>query len=56
MKRLLKAILLMLPALPASAELDIGALAPDFTTQASLGGKVFEYKLSSALENGPVVL
>ncbi len=56
MKRLLKAILLMLPALPASAELDIGAPAPDFTTPASLGGKVFEYRLSTALENGPVVL
>lgn len=55
MRRLLTTLMSLL-ALPASAELEIGARAPDFTTQASLGGKVFEYTLSTALKQGPVVL
>lgn len=41
---------------PAVAALHIGERAPDFTTQASLGGKVFKYSLAAALEKGPVVL
>ncbi|MDD5248329.1 MAG: peroxiredoxin [Rhodocyclaceae bacterium] len=56
MKRLLMALLLLLAALPASAELAVGAVAPDFSTQASLGGKVFDYSLAAALKDGPVVL
>lgn len=40
----------------AQAALDIGAQAPDFTTQASLGGKVYTYTLSKELSKGPVVL
>jgi peroxiredoxin len=38
------------------AELAAGARAPDFTTQASLGGKVFTFSLAEALGRGPVVL
>jgi peroxiredoxin len=33
-----------------------GDAAPDFTAQAALGGKAFTFKLSEALQKGPVVL
>lgn len=38
------------------AELKQGAAAPDFTTDASIGGKVFKFSLDDALKKGPVVL
>ncbi len=40
----------------ARAELKPGAPAPDFTTQATLGGKPFTFSLAGALKSGPVVL
>jgi peroxiredoxin len=40
----------------AFAALDVGDLAPDFTAQASLGGKEFTFRLADALKAGPVVL
>ena len=43
-------------ALPALAALKVGATAPDFTTQATLGGKEFQFSLAEALKKGPVVL
>ncbi|OJB24492.1 peroxiredoxin [Burkholderia ubonensis] len=43
-------------ALNAQAELKPGDAAPDFTTQASLGGKTYTYALADALKKGPVVL
>jgi len=43
-------------ALVAQAQLKPGATAPDFTTQASLGGKTYTYSLADALKHGPVVL
>ena len=43
-------------ALPAAAALQVGAKAPDFTAQASIGGKEFSFKLADALKKGPVVL
>ena len=43
-------------AMPAYSALDIGGMAPNFVTQASLGGKVFTYSLADALKKGPVVL
>ncbi|RQZ67741.1 peroxiredoxin [Burkholderia sp. Bp9004] len=43
-------------ALVAQAQLKPGATAPDFTTQASLGGKTYAYSLADALKHGPVVL
>lgn len=43
-------------SVPAYSALDIGANAPNFVTQASLGGKVFTFSLEDALKNGPVVL
>lgn len=41
---------------PALAALTVGTKAPDFTTQAVLGGKTFNFTLSQALKKGPVVL
>ena len=46
----------LLFAVPALAALPVGAVAPDFTTQASLGGTPFGFHLADALKNGPVVL
>jgi len=40
----------------AHAALDIGDIAPDFTTPAALGGKVYQFSLADALKKGPVVL
>ncbi|MBV8063729.1 MAG: peroxiredoxin, partial [Nevskia sp.] len=52
----LSAAVLALLALPALAALKPGDKAPDFTAQASLGGKVFSFSLAEALKQGPVVL
>lgn len=41
---------------PAYSALNVGTHAPDFSTQASLGGKVFNFSLADALKKGPVVL
>jgi peroxiredoxin Q/BCP len=41
---------------PAAAALPVGAKAPDFTLQATLGGNVFTFRLADALAKGPVVL
>ena len=43
-------------AVPALAALNVGAKAPDFSLQASLGGNVYTFKLADALKHGPVVL
>lgn len=40
----------------ALAALPNGAKAPQFTTQATLAGKAFEFSLAKALKKGPVVL
>ena len=42
--------------LPAMAALNEGDTAPDFKTQASLGGKAFAYTLKDTLKKGPVVV
>jgi peroxiredoxin Q/BCP len=49
-------VLLLGSALPATAALKNGAAAPDFTAQATLGGKQFVFNLADALNRGPVVL
>ena len=58
MKRLAlcAALLGSLAAGPALAALADGAQAPDFTAQASMGGKEFTFSLADALKKGPVVL
>ncbi|MGH6888680.1 MAG: peroxiredoxin [Rhizomicrobium sp.] len=43
-------------AVPALAALAVGATAPDFSAQASLGGKEYRFSLADALKKGPVVL
>src|SRR5438477_11185055 len=43
-------------SVPAYAALSVAATAPDFTTQAALGGKEFTCSLAEALKKGPVVL
>ena len=43
-------------AAPAIAALQEGTKAPDFTAQASLGGKEYSFSLADALKKGPVVL
>ena len=43
-------------AAPLYAALQPGAMAPDFTTQATLAGKPFKFALADALKKGPVVL
>lgn len=45
----------LLPA-GASAALDVGEKAPDFSTLAALAGKQFQFSLAAALAKGPVVL
>jgi peroxiredoxin len=45
-----------LAAWPALAALKPGDPAPDFSAQASLGGKAFDFSLESALKKGPVVV
>jgi len=47
---------LALLTVPAAASLPTGSKAPMFATQAAKGGKAFDFKLSSALRKGPVVL
>lgn len=43
-------------SMPAMAALAVGTAAPDFSAQASLGGKEFSFSLAEALKKGPVVL
>ena len=40
----------------AHAALAVGAAAPDFSAEASVGGKAFRFTMSQALKQGPVVL
>lgn len=58
MNRFMACVSLMavIAAPPAIAALAIGASAPDFTAQASLGGKEYSFSLADALKKGPVVL
>ncbi|MDQ6932008.1 MAG: peroxiredoxin [Candidatus Eremiobacteraeota bacterium] len=49
-------LLLVGLAVPASAALKPGEVAPTFAARASLGGKTFDFDLRTALAHGPVVL
>jgi peroxiredoxin len=42
--------------LNASAALQVGQAAPEFTTKASLAGKAFQFSLKDATRKGPVVV
>lgn len=50
------AIIISFAGSSAFAELGLGAKAPDFKADASLGGKEFKFSLADALKKGPVVL
>jgi thioredoxin-dependent peroxiredoxin len=56
MKRLTALLLMLSCAGVATAALKVGDKAPDFSTQASLAGKSFDFSLAAALKKGPVVL
>ena len=57
MKRLIAGLMFAAAAsAPAFAALPVGAKAPAFKLQASMGGKVFAFDMTSALKKGPVVL
>ena len=57
MKRLVAvAVATCILSAPLYAALQPGAKAPDFSTQATLAGKPFQFSLASALKKGPVVL
>jgi peroxiredoxin len=56
MKRLIATLAMISCAAVATAALKPGDKAPDFSTQASLAGKAFDFSLASALKKGPVVL
>ncbi|HTK35695.1 MAG TPA: peroxiredoxin [Caulobacteraceae bacterium] len=57
MKALLAGVVVSLAlAAPAFAALKAGAVAPDFTTKAALGGQEMTFSLKDALKKGPVVL
>jgi peroxiredoxin Q/BCP len=43
-------LLLATFSMPAYSALNIGTVAPNFVTQASLGGEVFTYSLADALK------
>jgi peroxiredoxin len=47
---------LLLAAPGAYAALPVGATAPGFTAEASLGGNTYSFSLADALKRGPVVL
>lgn len=50
------ALALLATPLAAQAALKPGDLAPDFTAEASIGGRVFTFSLAAARKKGPVVL
>jgi len=56
MKRMTALLLMLSCAGVATAALKVGDKAPDFSTQASLAGKAFDFSLAKALKKGPVVL
>ena len=56
MKRLTALLLAGTCSGMAAAALPNGATAPDFSTQATLAGKPFQFSLAEALKKGPVVL
>lgn len=55
-KRQVISLLACVASMPALAALQVGASAPQFTTQASLAGKPFTFSLKDALAKGPVVV
>lgn len=55
-KLIISALISSFVALPALAALKEGDAAPDFTAQASLAGKAYNFSLKDSLKKGPVVV
>jgi len=55
-RSLCAALVLTSAGASALAALAVGAVAPDFTTDAALGGVALKFSLSHTLKQGPVVL
>src|ERR1700740_3648609 len=55
-KRQVVSLFACIASMPALAALQVGASAPQFTTQASLAGKPFTFSLQDSLAKGPVVV
>ncbi len=53
---LLTACMLALAPAAGHAALPVGAKAPDFSAQAALAGRQFDFSLADALKHGPVVV
>ncbi len=49
-------LLLAIASGASGAALDLGAVAPDFTATAAVGGTAFDFSLRQELKKGPVVL
>ena len=56
MKRIWALLMTVSVGSSAVAALDVGEVAPDFTTSAAIAGKVYNYSLKESLAKGPVVL
>lgn len=56
MRKILAAVVMSLAAVPASAALPAGSVAPDFVTSGAIGGRPFRLHLKQQLKRGPVVL
>jgi thioredoxin-dependent peroxiredoxin len=56
MRPILTILTASLLALPATAALQQGVIAPDFSTTGVMAGKSFPFSLKAALKKGPVVL
>ncbi|MEP9359115.1 peroxiredoxin [Sphingomonas sp. KR3-1] len=56
MRKLLIAAAALTLAVPATASLNTGVRAPDFTAPGAMAGKPFTVNLKTALKKGPVVL
>ena len=56
MKTIVSGLLGLAIALPAIAALEVGDSAPQFQAKASLAGEEFDFSLSEALAEGPVVV
>ncbi len=57
MKRILFGLVISIASImPVLAALKAGEVAPEFSAQASVAGKAFDYVLADALKKGPVVV
>ena len=55
-RQLAALVVLCLVPLTAIAALDVGERAPDFSTEAAQGGRVYRYSLAESLKKGPVIV